>query len=156
MPYGMKNETPAMTSWMERCVDSVHENSPDLSKGGCIAICKVQYQKTKKKKASSETSLEFKVHELREKILEQLHPRIESPSMVEGSWLEDMDDDSIVVRIGEDLFKVNYSWKEDSEDLSIEWESAVKVDRVTSYEPCENEEASNKKVTYGGLIRKNK
>lgn len=154
MPYGIKNETPSTTAWMERCVESVHKSSPDISKSGCIAICKVQYQKTKKKKASSETSLEFKVHELRENIIEQLHPKIDRPSAIDGTWLEEIFDDYMIVNANGDLYKIKYSWKEDTEDLVIDWSSAVKVERVVSYEPCEVAEFKSKTVTYGGLVRK--
>ena len=44
MPYGIKNETPEITSWMENCVDSINGTNKRTGKpykeGEKISICK--------------------------------------------------------------------------------------------------------------------
>lgn len=54
MPYGLENETPAKTSWMERCVKGVLRNrkfksrvSGESRKVAAIKVCKSQIGKRK-------------------------------------------------------------------------------------------------------------
>jgi len=48
MPYGIKNETPKQTRWMEHCVSGIQGNNKRTGKpyteGEKIAICKSQLQ----------------------------------------------------------------------------------------------------------------
>jgi hypothetical protein len=47
MPYGIENETPEITKWMERCVQAVQKKNNKLDKSSAIAICKYQLKKSK-------------------------------------------------------------------------------------------------------------
>lgn len=45
MPYGIKDETPEQTKWMEKCVIKVMKSGKD--KSSAVAICKSQLKKSK-------------------------------------------------------------------------------------------------------------
>lgn len=52
MPYGIKDETPADTKFMESCVMKVMKTGKD--KGTSVAICKASLEKSKKNPAKAE------------------------------------------------------------------------------------------------------
>jgi hypothetical protein len=156
MPYGMPGgDTKEKDSWMERCVDSVMKGGKD--KGSAVAICKVTYQK-KSKKAKSDISMEQELEEVRNKLNNAIKPKIDVPESVNGSWLVEVFDEYFIVMQNGNFYKVNYEWEGDDDNLMIDWNSAVKVDKVTSYEPCDETsevkpKAVNRRITYGGLVR---
>jgi hypothetical protein len=45
MPYGIKDESPNQTKWMEKCVMKIMKSGKD--KSSAIAICKSQLEKSK-------------------------------------------------------------------------------------------------------------
>lgn len=57
MPYGIKNETPEQTKWMEKCVSKVMKTGKD--KDSAIAICKSQLTRSKGDTAKAELVLSF-------------------------------------------------------------------------------------------------
>jgi len=55
-PYGIDNETPEQTKWMESCVESVMKSNPDYEQGRAIAICKNKLKKNNWKVPKSEST----------------------------------------------------------------------------------------------------
>lgn len=56
MPYGVPNEKPEQTKWIEKCVESVMNNNPDYDESRAIAICKAQLKENNWKVPKSEES----------------------------------------------------------------------------------------------------
>ena len=137
MPYGIKNETPEMTKWMEKCVDSITGTNKRTGKpyknGEKIAICKFNLKKHgMKKEASSELSMREEMWELEQKIRDSLgRPNDISPSY--GSYVDDIFDDYVVISKDNKLYKVD--WDMSGDTVTIDWGTAVEVERKTVYEP---------------------
>jgi len=142
MPYGIKNETPEQTKWMEKCVDSItgtnKRTDKPYTKGEKIAICKVQLKKRGSSEAYSEESLREQFYDFEDKIRDALSPSLmrETPSY--GPYVVDIFDDCVIVDKGNKMYKLSYTIKGD--DVSFDWGSAVEVKRRTVYEPVEEAE----------------
>jgi len=148
MPYGVKNETPEQTKWLEKCVDSItgtnkRTNKP-YTKGEKIAICKVQLKKTGTSEESfSEESMREQFYEFENKIRDALSPMNDMVQPSYGPYVADIFDDYVIVEKGNNLYKVPYTMKGD--DVSFDWSNAVEVKRTTVYEPVS--EAGREVVT---------
>jgi hypothetical protein len=158
MPYGIKNETPEMTKWMENCVDSITGTNSRTGKpykeGEKIAICKWNLKKHgMKKESSSELSMREELWDLEKKIRDAIMgPSKDVVSPSSGPWVADIFDEYVIVEHGSKLFKVPYTI--DGDAVSVDWAKATQVERKTVYEPTK-EESSKKTtttriVTYGG------
>ena len=139
MPYGIPNEKKEQTRWMEKCVSSVMSDNPKYPESRAIAICKAQLKKNnwKVKKGESELSMRDELWELEEKI----RAAIGGPTdMVRdsGSWVEDIFDDYVIIHKGDKRYKVD--WSLSGEDVNIDWDTAVEVERKTVYEPVSKSE----------------
>ena len=166
MPYGIKNETPEQTKWMEKCVNSItgtnKRTDKPYTKGEKIAICKVQLKKTgTSEEAISEESLREQFYNFEEKIREALSPMRDMVQPSYGPYVADVFDDYVIVEKDNDLYKVPYTMKGDN--VSFDWSSAVEVKRMTVYEPVGEAEREvitkvpsvtrkdgGRVVTYGG------
>jgi hypothetical protein len=160
MPYGIKNESPEQTSWMERCVSSVQEQNPKYPKSRAIAICKAQLKKNDwkvKKSSESELSMREELWDLEKKIREAIQSPIKLDSPSSGPWIEDVFDDFIIVSKDSKLFKMGWSIKGD--DVTVDWQGATEVEKVVSYEPVKSESefkiskraGSGRVITYGNV-----
>ena len=132
-PYGIKNETPEQTTWMERCTKSVKTQNPEYSDGRVISICKLNLKKHgMKKEASSELSMREEMWDLEQKIRDSLGKPIDmSPSY--GPYVDDIFDDYVVISKDNKLYKVDWSMEGDT--VTIDWDTTVEVERKTVYEP---------------------
>lgn len=155
MPYGIKNETPEQTKWMERCVDSITGTNSRTGKpykeGEKIAICKWNLKKHgMKKETASETSMREELWELEKKIREAiLGPA--NDTIKGGPWVVDIFDDYAIVENNSKMYKVPYSM--DGDTVTVDWNSAIEVERKTVYDPVEasiRKVNDNRRVTYGG------
>jgi hypothetical protein len=138
MPYGIKNETPEQTKWMERCVSGIKGTNKRTGKpyteGDKIAICKAQLKKTG---ASEEALSEESLRELENKLDRALSPGgVERPTSP-SPYLVDVYDDYVIVSKNEKYYKLGYTMEGD--DVSFSWESAIEVERKTTYEPVSAE-----------------
>jgi len=151
MPYGIPNEKPEQTRWMERCVESVMESNPKYPESRAIAICKAQLKKNnwkvkKSEEEDAELSMREELWELEKKIREAImgpSQIVESPPT--GPWVADVFDDYIIVEKGAKMYKVN--WSMSGDDVTVDWDSAVEVKRVTVYEPVKGESEEREIVT---------
>ena len=143
MPYGLEDETPNQTKWMEKCVKSVMKSNPDYEKDRAIAICKAQIKKNKGKseewmdEATSETGLR-EVEDMFYKALNE--DNISQPSSY--AYPVDIFDDYAIISKGDKHFKVPYTIS-DSE-VNVSWEKAIEVVRKVTYEKASSDEV----VTY--------
>jgi len=161
MPYGIKNETPKQTAWMEKCVSSVMKQNPKYKESRAIAICKAQLKKMNWKVPSdseSELSMGEELWELEKKIREAINgPRVDE--VQSSPWVADVFDDFAIVEKDNKLYKLNWSMQGD--DVTVDWSSAIEVERVTTYEPVSESEESpkvprmsrgkNRVITYGNI-----
>lgn len=160
MPYGIKNETPKQTAWMEKCVNSVMDGNKDMTKSRAIAICKVQLKKTgTSEEAISEESLREKFYQFEDKIRDALSPQPDMVSPRNGPYVVDIYDDYVIVEMSDKMYKLPYSIN--GEDVTFDWSKAIEVERVTNYEPVKEAETKTKVpplykrdggrvITYGG------
>jgi hypothetical protein len=139
MPYGIPNEKPEQTKWMEKCVTSVMGDNPDYKKDRAIAICKAQLKKNnwKVKKGEAELSMREELWDLEKKIREAIRGPVDAPVPSSGPWVADIFDDYIIVEKADKLFKVD--WSMSGDDINVDWDTAVEVERKTVYEPVEGE-----------------
>jgi len=156
MPYGIKGETPEMTKWMENCVGSITGTNSRTGKpykeGEKIAICKWNLKKHgMKKESSSELSMREELWDLEKKIREAITGPAHELSPSAGPWVADVFDDYVIIEKGDKLYKVN--WSMSGDNVSVEWGSAIEVERKTVYEPV-SEEASKETVKVPPIIRK--
>ena len=161
MPYGIKNEKPEQTKWMERCVSSVMEQNPKYKGNKAIVICKAQLKKNnwKVKKGEAELSMREELWELETKIREAINGPGTIRDEPASTWVEDVFDDYVIVNRGDKKFKVD--WSISGEDVKIDWDSAVEVERKTVYEPSEadreittkvpdiKKESTHRRITWG-------
>ena len=138
MPYGIKNETPEQTKWMEKCVGSISgtnkRTGKPYTKGEKIAICKVQLKKSGvSEDAISEERMREQFYEFEDKIRDALSPERDMVQPSYGPYVADIFDDYVIVEKGSNLYKVPYTMKGD--DVSFDWGNAVEVKRRTVYEP---------------------
>ena len=155
MPYGIPNEKPNQTKWMESCVESVMGQNKDYDKSRAIAICKAQLKNNnwKVKKGEAELSMREELWELEKKIREAITgPMTDQPSS--GPWVADVFDDYVIVEKGSSLYKVNWSLSGDS--ISVDWDTAVEVERKTVYDPVSestikvpNVKGAHRVITWG-------
>ena len=71
MPYGLKNETPDETKWMENCTQKVMgKMKPGMmnAKAHAIAICKSSFEKNKGNTAKAEIEIDFILSEMDKKV----------------------------------------------------------------------------------------
>jgi len=137
MPYGIKNETPKQTKWMEGCVDSVMGENKSFTKSRAIAICKVQLKKSDwDPDAISELSMREELWELEKKIREAIMGPM-GDDVERHLWVADVFDDYIIVEKENDLYQVD--WKISGEEVTVNWDTAKKVERMTVYEPVKGE-----------------
>ncbi len=157
MPYGIKNETPEMTKWMEKCVDSITGTNSRTGKpykeGEKIAICKWNLKKNgMKKESSSELSMREELWELEKKIREAIMGPSKEIAPSSGPWVSDIFDDYVIVENGSELYSVPYSMNGD--DVTVDWTKAKEVERKTVYETKTEESGyklhNTRVVTYGG------
>lgn len=142
MPYGIKNETKEQTRWMESCVESVMGDNEDYTKPRAIGICKAQLKsnnwKVKKSEESdAELSMREELWDLERKIREAIMGPIPIDVPSSGPWVADVFDDYVIVEKANKMYKVN--WSISGEDVSIDWDTAVEVERMTVYEPVSGE-----------------
>lgn len=134
MPYGIPNEKPEQTRWMEKCVSSVRKDNPKYSESRAIAVCKAQLKKNnwKVKKGEAELSMKEELWELEKKIREAVSPTDfrEEPA---SAWVEDIFDDFVILNKDRKLYKVD--WSLSGDEVSIDWDTLVEVERKTTYEP---------------------
>ena len=138
MPYGIPNEKPEQTRWMEKCVSSVMDSNPKYTEDRAIAICKAQLKKNgwKTKKGEADLSMHEELWELEKKIREAIGgPMLDSPAS--SPYVSDIFDDYVIINKGSKLYKVD--WSMSGDEVTIDWDSAVEVDRKTVYEPSESE-----------------
>jgi hypothetical protein len=157
MPYGIPNEKPEQTSWMERCVSGIKGKNKRTGKpyteGDKIAVCKAQLKK-QGWKASEESMSEESLRDLEEKIRRALEPFRSGPpkEISTNLWVADVFDDFAIIEAGNDLFKV--PWKElKNGDIEFDFASKVKVQKILTYEQVveeseKKEEAKKKKTTH--------
>ena len=156
MPYGIKNETPEMTKWMENCVDSITGTNSRTGKpykeGEKIAICKWNLKKHgMKKESSSELSMREELWDLEKKIRDAIvGPSKEVVAPSSGPWVADIFDDYVIVESGSKLYKVPYTMEGDA--VTVDWAKATVVERKTVYEPAGSEKktSTTRIITYGG------
>ena len=158
MPYGIKNETPEQTQWMENCVDSITGTNKRTGKpykeGEKIAICKWNLkQHGMKKDSASELSMKEELWDLENKIRDAIvGPLKETIQPSSGPWVDDIFDEFVIVSVNGNLFKVNYSVSGDT--ISVDWMSAVEVKRRIVYDPVTTSARKNindgRIVTFGG------
>ena len=162
MPYGIKEETPEQTAWMEKCISSItgvnKRTGKKYTESEKIAICKFNLKKhgwKVPKEAGSELSIEQEINELEKKIRDAIGP---SPDVVPSSvWVTDVFDDYVIVYKGDKLYKVN--WSMSGNEVSVDWNSAVEVERKIVYEPVSaerkiitrvpNVKRKYRRITYG-------
>lgn len=146
MPYGIKNETPKQTAWMERCVDSVMKGSKGMTKSRAIAICKVQLKKTgTSEEAISEESLRQQFNDFEDKLWKALSPELRPDvccSPRGNHYIVDIFDTYVIVAEGDKMYKLSYTIN--GEDVTFDWSNATEVERVTSYEPVKQAEKQMK------------
>lgn len=151
MPYGIPNEKPEQTKWMEKCVLSVRKENPDYKEDRIISICKAQLKKNNWKvpSSSSELSMRDELYDLEKKIREA----IDGSSVLKesnGPWISDIFDDYVIIEQNNKLFKAY--WSISGDDITINWDSAIEVTRVITYEPVKTTKSSSGRVvTYGGI-----
>ena len=161
MPYGIKGETPEMTKWMEKCVDSITGTNSRTGKpykeGEKIAICKWNLKKHGMKKAeesNSELSMREELWDLEKKIRDAIMgPAKEVVSPSSGPWVADIFDDYVIVEHGSKLYQVPYTMEGDS--VTVDWAKATEVERKTVYEPVEEATKKDKvppMVQNGGRV----
>ena len=163
MPFGVPNEKPKQTSWIEKCVASVKKSNPDYKDNRAIAICKAQLKKNNWKVPESseeaELSMREELWELEKKIREAVMGPVDGISPTSSPYLSDIFDDYLIIEKGAKLFKVPYSMSGD--DISADWDKAIEVERKTVYEPVSEAErqvitkvpnvkrGSHRRITYG-------
>jgi len=147
MPYGLKNETPEQTKWLESCVNSVLEKNPKFDKGKAIMICKSQL----KKKGTSEISIREYLNKIESKVYEKFNSH--SVPSETNVWVSDIFDDYVVLEKNNAYFKVPYTVEADG-GVEIKWEDMLKVEKITSYEPSKEESTvANRRETQGNILR---
>jgi len=165
MPYGIKNETPEQTKWMEKCVRSVMNSNPDYDESRAIAICKATLKKNDWKVPSdsdSELSMREELWELESKIMEAIGSPVREMSPVSGPYMVDVFDDFVIVEMGSKMFKI--PWSLSGDNVKVDWEKAVEVERKTVYEPSESEKRKinvprvnapngGRRIGYGNIVR---
>jgi len=143
MPYGVPNERPEQTKWLEKCVGSVMKQNPKYKESRAIAICKAQLKNNnwKVKKGDAELSIREGLYELEKKIRDA----IDLPSSLpeSGVYVDDVFDDYVIVNKDSKLYKINWSMSGDV--VSVDWNKAIEVERVVSYEPVKSE--SEREIT---------
>jgi len=153
MPYGIENETPKQTKWMEDCVESVMSKNKGYDKSKAIAICKAQLKKSDwDPDAQSELSMREELWQLEDKIREAIGGG--NNTMVEPAYspyVADVFDDYVIIEKGPKLYKVD--WSLSGGDVTIMWDTAVEVERKTVYEPTGESEM---KYTQVPVIRSKK
>jgi hypothetical protein len=154
MPYGIKNESPEQTNWMERCVSSVMKANPKYPESRAIAICKAQLKKNnwKVKKGEAELSMKEELWELEKKIREAITGPIKEKEQV--TWVADIFDDFIIVEKGDKLYKLEWSISGDT--VTVNWDSVVEVKRRVVYDPVSqssikipNIKGQHRRLTWG-------
>jgi len=160
MPYNIPNETPKQTRWMERCVNSVMERNPDYDESRAIAICKATLKKNDWKvpdDSESELSMREELWELEKKIMDAIRIPVRDVSPAPGPFLADVFDDFVIVEMDNKLFKI--PWSMSGDEVKIDWESAIEVERKTVYEPSEAGEKGirvpngGRRIGYGNIVR---
>lgn len=147
MPYGIPNEKPEQTKWMERCVDGVMGGNDGMEKSRAIAICKANLKKHNwkvPKESESETSLWEEMNKFEKKLREAFMGPMNDTVSPSGPWIEDIYDTYAIVRKGDSCWKVPYTM--DGETVTVNWEKAIKVERKTVWDEVsgEAEEAKTK------------
>ena len=133
MPYGIKNETPKQSAWMEKCVNSVMGGDKKMTKSRAIAICKVQLQKSKAETPPEEEAFsEMSLNQIQEALWKAIGEPIEQVQS-DRAWIVDVFDSYVIVEKGDDCYEVSYSFEGD--EASIDWTTAKKVVRKVTYEP---------------------
>ena len=134
MPYGIKDETPKQTKWMEDCVKGVMSDNPDYDKSRAIAICKAQLKKSDwDPDAQSELSMREELWELESKIREAVGGN--------ETWVADVYDDYVILEKNNGkLYKVN--WSLSGNEVNMDWNTMVEVERRMSYDSVESEQAT--------------
>jgi len=144
MPYGIPNEKPEQTHWMERCVTGILEGNPKYDKSRAVAICKGSLKKRgwkvpKKTEGESELSMYEEMREFESKLREAFMGPSNDLQPSSGPWIEDIYDEYAIIRKGEDCWKVPYTMN--GEEITVSWDKAVEVERKVVWEE-EKEEAS--------------
>jgi len=141
-PYGIKNETPEQTKWVENCVSKITGNNKrtdkPYTKGEKIAICKVQLKKVGTSEAYSEESLREQFYDFEDKIRDALTPMRDMVQPTYSLYVMDVFDEYVIVEKGNDLFRLPYTMIGD--DVTFDWGSSVEVKRRTVYDPVEEAE----------------
>jgi hypothetical protein len=159
MPYGIKNENENTIKFMESCVDSVMKTGKN--KSSAIAICKVQYEKSKKESSAGVT--EFSEESLREtenkiqKALNRLFPDNldNQPVPTQRVWIMDTFDTYIVAEVYLNntsfLCKLDYTISDSGEIL---FSNPVIVERKIEYIPVASlsEAKKDNRQAYGSII----
>jgi len=57
-PYGVPNEKPEQTKWLESCVESVMKSNPDYDQARAISICKNQLKRNNWKVPKSDSEID--------------------------------------------------------------------------------------------------
>lgn len=138
MPFGVPNETKKQTQWLEKCVTSVRKSNPDYPESRTVAICKAQLKKNNWKVPESsdkaELSIRDELWELEKKIREAIDPV--TPPV--DTWVDDVFDDYVIIHKGDKLYQVD--WSMSGDDVIIDWNTSVEVERKTVYEPVSEAE----------------
>lgn len=149
MPYGIKDETPEQTKWMDNCVSSITGTNSKTGKpyteAEKVAICKWNLKKNGMgDEAASELSMRDELWALEDKIREAIDG---SNGLVSyNMWVADIFDDYVIIEKNMTMFKVSYTLSGD--EVSVDWASAVEVERKTVYEP-KMVEASRRQSSVG-------
>lgn len=140
MPYGLPNETPEMTRWVEGCVEGItgtnkRTNKP-YTKGEKIAICKTQLKKQGYKTSDgsvSETSLRDIENEIYDALKRDLSYTDYSPvsPSYDIPWLVDTYVSYVIIEDKGKFWKVPYTA---DDEISFDWEYKVQVIKKTTYE----------------------
>ncbi len=160
MPYGIKDETPEQTKWMDTCVGAITETNSKTGKpyneAEKIAICKWNLKRNgMDDEASSELSMREELWQLEDKIREAIDASngLVNP-MSYNMWVADIFDDYVIIEKDAKMFKVPYTLS--GAEVSVDWRSAIEVERKTVYEPKKEESSrsqlpvdSGRRITAG-------
>ena len=134
-PYGVKNETPKKTAWMEKCVASVMKNNPKMSEGSAIAVCKTQLAKQTKAELSLRT------------LEDMLGRKIREASGDEYVWIADIFPEYFVVELQSGFYKIGYSVVDNTPVISSD--RIVRVDKYVEYREVDVENTYSGTKTFG-------
>jgi len=144
MPYNIKNETPAITRKMERCIAGISGTNPRTKKpyteSEKIAICKAVIMKQMKSKSDVKISAEEAADSLQEwmtKIQQALYDQTEDIPQPTASpvraWLEDVYADVVIVNQDGKYWMIPW-YVDDNDEVQFNFDDKIRVRRKITWE----------------------